>query len=151
MKVTAHELHSLLSNNPDLALVTDGRRTDIVPKAQVGGLSEYDMQRQVFEACALRAVEQPAYALLMAVPNGQYRKGQRPEPGIKPGACDLLLPIARGPYHGLWIELKVRPNKPTAAQVEFMRRMEEQGYAVAVIWDSVDEVMRAIDTYLGDA
>lgn len=134
----------------DVTLVTDGHRTDVVPKAATGKMSEHELQRRVIDACWMMAAMQPEFSLIMAIPNGQYRKGQRPEPGIVPGAFDLFLPVPSGQYHGLWIELKISPNKPSRAQLEFMRRMQQQGYSCVVAYDTVQAVIDAITEYLGE-
>lgn len=94
--------------------------------------SEHAEQAALFERAAWHVGRWPELELLFAVPNGQYRRGQRPEPGIKAGVPDLCLPVARGGYHGLFIELKTAAGRVKKAQIEFMRGAEEQGYFVCV-------------------
>ena len=154
-KLSQAELQKLLLSNPHLALVTDGTLTTLEPTpaarqvAQAGKWSEHDFQKAVFDWCDKNSLLMPEISLLMAIPNGQYRKGQRPEPGMMPGASDLFLPVASGQYHGLWIELKVGSNKPSRAQLAFMRRVQHQGYKAIVIWDEVEKVIATITDYLG--
>lgn len=47
---------------------------------------------------------------------------------------DICLPVARGGYHGLFIELKFGKNKTTAKQDEWLAKLNEKGYAVAVCY-----------------
>lgn len=113
--------------------------------------TEWDFQAAVIAEARQRAILQPEYSLLVAIPNGQYRKGQRPEAGLTPGLPDLMLMVRRGESGALFIELKVGAGKPSAAQMEMHYRLRREGYRVVMIWDSVDEVMQAIETYLAEA
>jgi len=113
------------------------------------GEPEHDMQCQIVSDFAR---DYPDYVgLLFAIPNGAKlpyktieRKGVKirvaPEAqkllaeGLLPGVCDLFLSVARGGYHGLYLELKIKPNKPTSEQIEFMARATDQGYHCEVIY-----------------
>jgi len=61
---------------------------------------------------------------------------------------DLALLVQRGGHGGLFIELKVRNGKLSKAQRDMHHRLRMAGYQVAVVWDSVEEVMRVIEEYL---
>lgn len=70
---------------------------------------------------------------LLAIPNGGKRSSAREgarlkAEGVKPGVSDLLLPLRRGGYGSLWIELKAPGKKPSKVQQEWMDRMNEAGY-----------------------
>jgi len=52
-------------------------------------------------------------------------------------------------YYGLAVELKVKPNKTTNKQVEFLERIEKSGWKTSVCF-SFDEAKKIIDEYLGD-
>lgn len=61
--------------------------------------------------------------------NEAAREGARLKAeGVKPGVSDLLLPLRRGGYGSLWIELKAPGKKPSKVQQEWMDRMNEAGY-----------------------
>lgn len=109
--------------------------------------SERHFQAAVVAECDRRAVLEPEYGLIFAVPNGQYRKGQMMEPGLRSGIPDLLLPVVRDAA-GLFLELKVKDGKPSRAQLDMIHRLRMQGYRVEIIWDSLDEVMSVIESYL---
>lgn len=145
------DLVDLLRRNPDLRVEGDGyasaepRLASPAPK-----LSERELQAAVIAECDRRAATIAEYGLILAIPNGQVRPGQRVEPGLRAGVPDLLLACPSGQFHGLFIELKCGRNKPSRAQLEWIRRLSIQGYKCVVIWDSVDDVMAAIDEYLGE-
>lgn len=130
-----------------------GQSVHIGTERQIGAnvsvwRNEHEFQSAVFAEAQIRAILQPEYAMLMAIPNGQYRKGQRAEAGIMPGAPDILLAVQRGGHGALFIELKCGANKPSEHQREVLHRLRMEGYRSVVIWDSVEEVMREIEGYL---
>lgn len=47
---------------------------------------------------------------------------------IKKGLPDIVIPVSRKGFHGLYIELKTDEGKPTKEQVEFVKRLNEEGY-----------------------
>jgi hypothetical protein len=70
---------------------------------------------------------------LLAVPNGGKRSSPREgarlkAEGVKPGVSDLLLPLRRGGFCGLWLEMKAPGAKPTKLQAEWLARMARAGY-----------------------
>ena len=48
--------------------------------------------------------------------------------GVKKGVPDLCLPVARGRYHGLYIEMKTETGTTTDAQDWWGERLAEQGF-----------------------
>ena len=160
MSYSEDDLAKLLANNPDVALVPDGFNYGKNPalakmyrlKSQEPKMSEHEMQAAVFRQCAERAKDNPLWDMVVAVPNGQYRKGQRPEPGMAAGFPDIMvaLPfhVLGYNYHGLFIELKVKPNKPSREQLEWHRRLKDAGYAVEVIYDDPALVIERIAEWI---
>lgn len=150
--MTDRELTELLSRNPDLS-VGGGEigRNDYAPispfRPQVK-ISEHELQTAIVEACDRRSILRVEYGLLFAVPNGQYRQGQRMEPGLRPGVPDLFLPVARKGFHGMFIELKCGYNKPSQVQLDWIRKLKAEGYRVVTVWDSVEVAMLEIESYL---
>lgn len=147
---TAVDLQKLLSANPDIRVdgvnvVADelGWHTVVGPK-----LSEREMQAAVITECDLRAITNADYGMIAAIPNGQYRPGQRMEPGLRPGFPDLILPIARHGRNGLALELKVGNNKCSAEQLRWHRDLRVRNWAVEVIYDDPQRAIDLITWYL---
>jgi hypothetical protein len=108
---------------------------------------EHDMQSALFELCAYHEKQRPPLAMIYATPNGQYRPGQRPEPGMKSGVPDITLPWAASGYHGLYLELKAPGKYPRPEQREWLENLRAAGYAARVA-RSVDEAWSLITVYL---
>lgn len=89
---------------------------------------------------------------LLAIPNGGQRNPREAArlkaEGVKPGVSDLLLPLRRDGFHGLWLELKAPGNTPTKLQHEWLRRMARAGYRAE--WrDSWTDAAAVIADYVG--
>lgn len=67
--------------------------------------------------------------------------------GLKAGVPDVCLPVAHGPYIGLYIELKVKPNKPTDNQKRWLRALRSAGHCTAVCY-GWEEAKNLIEDYL---
>ena len=93
----------------------------------------------------------PELRLLYHVPNGGSRNELEAvnlkKQGVRSGVPDLCLPVARGGYHGLYIEMKYGKNKPTKKQWEWIEALREQGYAVSICW-SYEAARAEIEKYL---
>lgn len=71
--------------------------------------------------------------------------------GMKPGVPDIFLPIAKGRYHGLFIELKRKyGGRQTPEQKAWQTALLEQGYA-ACVCKGFDEAKDTIDWYMRGA
>jgi hypothetical protein len=125
------------------------------------GPSEHQMQAEVIFWAALNKTRHPVLHTLFAVPNGGTRpwkvdrKGRRYSPvsqrlkaeGAQAGVPDLCLPVARGGYIGLWIEMKRKPNKQTFEQILWMNMLRKQGHVVELCW-SAAEAISVLEAYL---
>ena len=67
--------------------------------------------------------------------------------GMKKGVPDLCLPVARGKYHGLYIEMKAGRNKPTVDQQWWLEALERQGFR-AVWCSGWEQAKEEISEYL---
>ena len=109
--------------------------------------SEEQEQRALIRWAELSQSRYPELALLFHPPNGGLRSkavaAKLKAQGVKAGVLDLVLPVARGPYHGLFIEMKVGKNKPTDMQVWWIKRLRHEGYAVEVCygWEAAKDVL----------
>lgn len=84
----------------------------------------------------------PELQLLFHVPNGGKRSATEAARfkamGVKAGVPDLCLPVPRGGYAGLYIEMKYGKNKPTDNQKQWIADLKAQGYKVEVCWSGED-------------
>lgn len=100
--------------------------------------------------CAARGIH-PELKWLFAVPNGGRRDkveaAHLKRQGVKAGVPDLCLPVARGKYHGLYIEMKVGRNKPTDNQKTWLSGLADNGYAIAVCYGA-KEAREVLEEYL---
>lgn len=110
-------------------------------------MSEYHDQKALFEYAAIMANQDPAWSMLVAIPNGQYRPGQRKEAGLKNGFPDIGLFVARDGFFGMFIELKFGKNKATEQQGEWLIDLVEEGY-FAVVATGFEEAKKYIEWYL---
>lgn len=69
--------------------------------------------------------------------------------GVRRGIPDLQLDVARGPYHGLRIEMKRSKGVVSPEQKEVHQFLAGQGYRIIVAWTAQDAI-NAIDDYLTD-
>ena len=113
---------------------------------------EAEEQKALFEWATAARGKYPELELLFHIPNGGSRNMieavNLKREGVKKGVPDLFLPVARGKYHGLFIELKWGKNKPSAEQVVWLKALIEQGYAVKVCW-GWEEARETILAYWG--
>lgn len=93
----------------------------------------------------------PEIALLHHIPNGGQRNkavaAKLKAEGVKAGVPDLCLPVPRGRYHGMYIELKAQGGRPTQEQKAWIAALTEQGYA-AQICVGFEEAKETIEQYL---
>lgn len=68
--------------------------------------------------------------------------------GVKAGVPDLCLPVARGQYHGLYIELKrQRGGRTSDHQSEWLDALSAQGYKAALCY-GWEQAAKTIIEYL---
>ena len=117
-------------------------------------MTEHDHQVALFQWAALYQQQIPELALLYANQLG----GKRPKAtairmkreGAKAGVPDVTLPVARGGYHGLYIEMKVGKNQLTEKQEWWFEQLRKQGYKCVACW-GWEAARDEISNYLGIA
>lgn len=107
-------------------------------------MRESEHQRAVFRWSRQPSVRDkwPEIKLLFHVKNETTEGARRVQSdkamGVKPGVPDLCLPVARGRYHGLFIEMKNERGRVSEAQKWWVRELNGQDYAAVVCygWES---------------
>ena len=98
-------------------------------------MTEHDEQVALLKFCNLNQVKYPELALLYAIPNGGNRNivtaTKLKAEGVKAGVPDLCLPVPRGGYHGMYLEMK----KIAAG----LARYSNGGYLSLRLWDFIVE------------
>lgn len=90
----------------------------------------------------------PELNLMYHVPNeGKRQQGTGAilkAAGLRKGVPDIVLPVARWNYHGLYIELKFGNNRPTKEQREYMEQLQAEGYQTEVAYgfEQAREIIR---------
>lgn len=69
-------------------------------------------------------------------------------PGVVGGLPDIHIPLQRGGYAGLWIELKVNGNTPTEKQRDMMAALRSVRHQAHWVEDDLDEVIRIVREYM---
>lgn len=112
-------------------------------------ISESMEQQALFRWAAYQSGKFPELVLLYHVPNEGKRSvsaGARLKAeGLKKGVPDLCLPVARGKYHGLYIELKAQGGRLTGEQAGWLSALNSQGYKAVLCVGyeaAADEIMR---------
>jgi VRR-NUC domain. len=113
--------------------------------------TEAQEQETLFRWTEFYAQQQPDIELLLHIPNGGSRHpaeaANLKRQGVKAGVPDLLLPVARKGYHGLWIEMKRIGGRISPNQQYWLRNLGEQGYKCEVCY-GYDEAVKVIKEYM---
>jgi hypothetical protein len=118
--------------------------------------TEHSEQVTVIDWCFDMLRIYPELDLIFAIPNGAMLGGGRvgairanslKAEGMRPGVCDLFLPVARGKWHGMFIEMKTEIGKLSDNQKEFIASVEQQDY-YAVVCFGADEAIEQLTFYL---
>jgi hypothetical protein len=114
--------------------------------------NESSEQQALFQWAKLSQGKYPELALLHAVGNGNTRtsiaQGARmKKEGVLAGVSDIFLPVSRGGFHGLYIELKVKGNTTSASQKWWIAETAKQGYCSKVCFGWI-EAKDVIEKYL---
>lgn len=133
-----------------------------IQKRALNSKEEEEQQIIVIQWADLKRYKgQPLSEFIHHSPNGGKRevktdsKGNRYCPtgaklkamGTRPGFPDLTIHIARGLFHGLYIEMKARSGSLSKEQKDYQALLKGEGYMVVVCY-SADEAIRVIENYL---
>lgn len=117
-------------------------------------MTEAQHQAYVFKWTAQPSIrgKWPCLKLLHHIPNGGNRDvveaRHLKQQGVKKGVPDLHLPVARGAYHSLYIEMKAETGRTSPEQEWWIRELMQEGNFCEVChgWESA---VRVLERYLG--
>ncbi len=115
--------------------------------------TEHEEQARVVSWCDLMTDRGCGdYDLIYAIANGGARSkataGKLKAEGVKRGVPDLCLPVRRGGYGALYIEMKrEKGSRVSDVQSEYMKRLERAGNK-CVVCRGADAAMAAIKAYM---
>ena len=93
----------------------------------------------------------PELVCMYAVPNGGLRDkrvaAKLKAEGVKAGVPDVALPVPRGGFHGMYVELKIGKNTLKPNQREWFAWLTKQGFYCVVCY-GWEQAQREIECYL---
>ena len=108
-------------------------------------------QAALFEWAAYKAGQWPELVFMFHIPNGGLRNKatamRLKATGVKAGVPDIFMPVTRGQYAGLFVEMKYGKNKPSPEQQRYIDMLRGEGYAVAVCY-GCEQAIETITAYL---
>lgn len=115
---------------------------------------EHEEQSALIDWTILMCGRWPELKLFYHIPNEGKRSPaaamRLKQEGMKRGVPDNCLPVARGKYHGLYIELKrIRGGQISEDQRKWIDDLSMQGYK-AVICRGWNEAANVIEDYLNE-
>lgn len=122
--------------------------------------SEHSEQATVIDWCNRNLYAYPELDLIYAIPNqgvgssnpevrriGFIHQRKMIAEGLKKGMPDLCLPVGRGGYFGLYIEMKRKSGAASKEQKKIMPALIENNYNV-VLCKSSESAINVIKAYL---
>lgn len=143
----------IASRTPRTRIERDLSITRKQPKAaKLPCATEHAEQVALMRWADLESRKYPELELIMAVPNGARTSMsvavRLKAEGLRAGFPDITLPVARGNYHGMMIEMKrLRGGTVSDAQKWWIDGLRNQGY-YAIVCRGWKEAAIAIESYL---
>lgn len=115
---------------------------------------EHKMQVSLFRSIRIHTGQYPQLAYCHAIPNGPRlargtAKKMKAE-GLRAGVPDVMLPWPSGIYNGLYLELKIQPNRPGPKQLDFIQYLNLAGYYATVVYDDWYAAWELIEHYINN-
>ena len=144
----------------------------MTPETLAKSGTEAAHQTALFAWAALQVKRWPELRWLHHIPNGgsrgddaksrAIRGSQMKAQGVRTGVADVCLPVRRGGWSGLYIEMKKPSEKPVKAtskggvsddQAEFGAFVQSQGFGwiVCYSWEEAAEVLTQYLTYFEES
>lgn len=115
--------------------------------------TELSEQQAVIDWCVINSGRFPELKTIYHIPNEGKRSrmggNELRAAGLKAGVPDLCLPVSRGGWNALYIEMKKdRTCRCTKEQLNFQTMLAHQGNFCCIAYGA-DEAIFAIKQYLG--
>ena len=113
-------------------------------------VSEETEQIHLMVWCRYMESKFPELETIYHIPNEGKRShiagSKQKSMGLKSGMPDLCLPVPRGEYSSLYIEMKKIGGKPTAEQLDRLELLEQYGNAVAIC-EGAEQAEKVLTAY----
>jgi len=113
--------------------------------------TEHQEQSALFSLLRCYHRKYPVLKNVFAIPNGGQRHpavgAKLKREGVLAGVWDVFVCVPVDGYSGMWLEMKVHPNRLTKTQQSFKKRVGN-AYAWEVCYSAI-EAAHAIGEYLG--
>ena len=112
--------------------------------------TEAEEQKALIKWAVMSAAKYPELRLLYHIPNEGLRSWHQgrelKDQGLRKGVPDLCLPVARGGYHALYIEMKRRKDGKTSAEqkawLDDLNRTRNRAVICEGWAEAAEEIMR---------
>lgn len=113
--------------------------------------TEHAQQVAVFVWAALNFERFPDLRMMFAIPNGGERNkivaANLKAEGVRKHVPDICLPVPRGAWHGLFIEMKKIGGVLHPGQAEYLVQLRAQGFGACVCW-GWEAAVKTLEAYL---
>lgn len=113
--------------------------------------TEHAQQVAVFAWAALHFMQYPELQMMFAIPNGGLRDkitaANLKAEGVRAYVPDICLPVPRGPWHGLFIELKKDGGRVDPGQLQYLHKLQALGYG-AMVCVGYHQTVATLEHYL---
>ena len=114
----------------------------IIKRKERCPISEHDEQVALFDWAKIYSKEIPELKTMFAIPNqggvgrsSIVRGVKMVKEGLKSGVPDIFLPVARGDFHGLFLEMKFGKGRVSKEQKYWLNSLTLAGYLCVVCFD----------------
>lgn len=116
--------------------------------------TEHQIQSAFVDWVRMSANRYPELEMLYAIPNGGARNAitgaMLKREGVIKGVPDMHLPVARGGYHGLWLEFKTDKGKVSPEQRGYMDNLEQHGHKCQVVRTAQEAINEVLEYLKGN-
>lgn len=150
--MNAKDLEKILKRNSQVTVdpaylldfqYNDPEETGAMPKQSLWA-SEDDFMRAVLSDLSVMSISHPDLRWVYHVANENSHR----RPGVKAGVPDLVLPIPRGKFHSLYVELKILGGRLSSTQRAYIDFLKDNGNMVCVAEERVSDAINAFYLYL---